>query len=332
MKKRSPVSRIALVASAATLLAGVAQAQSSVSLTGLLDLSAGQSKAAGSSSKVWGVDNGQMTTSWIGVNGSEDLGGGLSAVFALHSFMRADSGAAGRFNADTFWARNAWVGLASTSLGKVSLGRHTTPMFVTTLSFNAFGDSFGYSPAIRHYFTSGTMTGDSGWSDSVLYTSPKLGGATVQFIVAAAEASSNGRNHGANLRWGTGAFDSALSWQDVKKDGAAAVADTKTWQAAASYDFGMAKLFGQFGKVDNKTSGNEYDIAGLGASVPVGNGKVLAQWGQIKPETGAKRKTFSAGYDYFLSKRTDLYAVAMSDKIDGLSSGSAFSVGVRHRY
>ncbi len=321
-----------IAASVIWALPGTAMAQSSVTLSGLLDISAGQSKAAGSSNKVWGVDNGQMTTSWFGASGSEDLGGGLSALFTLQSFMRADTGASGRFGADTFWARNAFVGLASSSLGKVTIGRNTTPFFVTTLSFNPFGDSFGYSPSIRHYFTSGTLTGDSGWSDSVLYTSPKLGGATLQLFMAAAEAGSNGRNHGVNLRWGAGAFDSAFSWQDVKKDGATAVADTKSWQGAASYDFGVARLFGQFGNVANKTSGNEYDIVGLGASVPVGNGKILALWGQIKPETGAKRKTFSAGYDYFLSKRTDLYAVAMSDKIDGQTSGSAFSVGIRHRY
>lgn len=330
---RSSALRSALVAASAALaLPTAALAQSSVTLSGLLDISAGQSKPAGSSNKVWNVDNGQMTTSWFGVSGSEDLGGGLSALFTLQSFMRADTGASGRFGADTFWARNAFVGLASTSLGKVTIGRNTTPFFVTTLSFNPFGDSFGYSPSIRHYFTSGTLTGDSGWSDSVLYTSPKLGGATLQLFVAAAEAAASGRNHGVNLRWGAGAFDSAFSWQDVKKDGAAAVADTKSWQAAASYDFGVARLFGQFGNVANKTTGNEYDITGLGASVPVGNGKILAQWGQIRPETGAKRKTFSAGYDYFLSRRTDLYAVAMSDKIDGQTSGSAFSVGIRHRY
>lgn len=332
MNRSSIVRSVLVAASIALALPGAAMAQSNVTLSGLLDISAGQSKAAGSSNKVWGVDNGQMTTSWFGVSGSEDLGGGLSALFTLQSFMRADTGASGRFGADTFWARNAFVGLASNSLGKLTIGRNTTPFFVTTLSFNPFGDSFGYSPSIRHYFTSGTLTGDSGWSDSVLYTSPKLGGATLQLFMAAAEAGSNGRNHGVNVRWGAGAFDSALSWQDVKKDGATAVADTKSWQAAASYDFGVAKLFGQFGNVANKTSGNEYDIAGLGASVPVGNGRILAQWGQIKPEIGAKRKTFSAGYDYFLSKRTDLYAVAMSDKIDGQTSGSAFSVGIRHRY
>lgn len=330
---RSSAFRCALIAASTALaLPATALAQTSVTLAGLLDISAGQSKPAGNPNKTWNVDNGQMTTSWFGVSGTEDLGGGLSALFTVQSFMRADTGASGRFGADTFWARNAFVGLASTSFGRVTIGRNTTPFFVTTLSFNPFGDSFGYSPSIRHYFTSGTLTGDSGWSDSVLYTTPKIGGATAQLFVAAGEAGSNGRNHGVNLRWGAGALDTAFSWQDVKKDGATAVADTKSWQAAATYDFGVAKLFGQFGNVANKTTGNEYDITGLGASVPVGNGKVLAQWGQIKPETGAKRKTFSAGYDYFLSKRTDLYAVAMSDKVDGLSSGSAFSIGVRHRY
>jgi predicted porin len=179
-----------IAASVIWALPGTAMAQSSVTLSGLLDISAGQSKAAGSSNKVWGVDNGQMTTSWFGASGSEDLGGGLSALFTLQSFMRADTGASGRFGADTFWARNAFVGLASSSLGKVTIGRNTTPFFVTTLSFNPFGDSFGYSPSIRHYFTSGTLTGDSGWSDSVLYTSPKLGGATLQLFMAAAEAGS----------------------------------------------------------------------------------------------------------------------------------------------
>lgn len=48
-----------------------------------------------------------MTTSFIGVKGNEDLGGGMSAVFAIESFMRNDTGSAGRFDADTFWARSA---------------------------------------------------------------------------------------------------------------------------------------------------------------------------------------------------------------------------------
>ena len=85
--------------------------------------------------------------------------------------------------------------------GKLAVGRNTTPLFVATLAFNAFGDSFGdsfgYSPNIRHYFTSGTVTGDSGWSDSVLYNSPSLGG--FKFGVAAAtKESAGGTSNGGN--------------------------------------------------------------------------------------------------------------------------------------
>ena len=327
-----PVARISLLAAAAAIAApSLALAQSNVTIGGLLDMSVGETKPPGGT-KLRGVDSGKMTTSWWGMNGTEDLGGGLSAQFVVQSFMRADTGASGRFNADTFWARNAWLGVASKEFGRISLGRHTTPLFVTTLSFNPFGDSFGYSPSIRHYFSSGTVTGDSGWSDSVMYTSPNLGGAVLTLIGAAAEGGTSGRNSGATLRFGSGSFDSAFSWQDVKKDGTTAVDDTRTWQGNLAYDFGALKLFGQLGNVDNRSSGIDYDIAGLGASVPIDLGKLLAQWGRIKPATGAKRTTITIGYDYYLSRRTDVYLVGMSDKVDGLSSGSGFSVGLRHRF
>lgn len=56
------------------------------------------------------------------------------------------------------------------------------------------------------------------------------------------------------------------------------------------------------------------------------------QWGRISPDAGAERKTLSPGYLHALSKRTELYTVAMNDKITGLSSGSAYSLGLRHRF
>ncbi|EWS65322.1 Outer membrane protein (porin) [Hydrogenophaga sp. T4] len=80
--------------SAVFLTALGAQAQSSVSVYGLLDLSMGSTKAPGGSS-VKTVDSGKMTTSYFGFGGKEDLGGGLSAVFKLESFMRAHTGARG---------------------------------------------------------------------------------------------------------------------------------------------------------------------------------------------------------------------------------------------
>ena len=84
--------------------------------------------------------------------------------------------------------------------------------------------------------------------------------------------------------------------------------------------------------MDNKTSGAEFTIGGLGARVPVGSGAVIAQYGMLSPKTGADRNTLSVGYLHNLSKRTELYAVAMHDKVDGLSSGGGYSLGMRHRF
>ena len=322
-----PLVRAAFAAAlSATAMVG-AQAQNNVQIYGLLDLSAGRTQAPGGTATK-GVDSGKMTTSYFGIKGGEDLGGGINATFAIEHFLRADTGAAGRFDGDTFWARNAYVGLNG-GFGGVTLGRNTTSLFVQTLIFNAFGDAFGFSPSIRHYFTSGTTTGDTGWSDSVKYTSPKFGGATATLHMALGE-NNGGRNTGASLLYFGGPIAAGFAWQKVEKGGT--VADTDSWQLAGSYNFAAAKVFAQYGSVDNKTSGNDYKITGLGVSVPAGAGKALVQWGHISPKTGASRTTISLGYDHNLSKRTDLYAVYMSYKLSGLSTGSNYGVGIRHRF
>lgn len=320
----------ALVAGAIAALAGAAQAQNSVTLYGLMDMSVGRfQNPGGVASK--GVVSGNMTTSFFGLKGTEDLGGGLGAVFAIESFLRADTGSAGRFDADTFWARSAYVGLASSSLGTLTLGRNTTSLFVNTLLFNAFGDSFGFSPSIRHTFTSGTVTGDTGWSDSLKYTSPKFGGLSFTAHLAANDegGGDNGRNGAFSALYFGGPFAAGVAYQKVRKG---TVNDTTSWQLGGSYALGTSKLFAQYAAVDNDTTGNEYKISGLGASIGFGAGAALVQWGRISPETGSDRTTFALGYDYNLSKRTDLYAVYMNDKISGLEAGTSYGVGLRHRF
>lgn len=331
MRRKHLRTAIAGCTLAAAAIATQAQAPAGVTLTGLVDMSIGSTRPPGGTSAK-NLDSGKMTTSWIGVRGSEDLGDAFTAVFALESFLRADNGAAGRFDGDAFWARNAFVGLSHQRFGTLRLGRISTPLFVQTLVFNAFGDSFGYSPSIRQYFTSGTVTGDTAWSDAVLYVARPWTGVALNLITAAAEGS-NGRNWGGSAGWSGGPAAVGFAFQDVKKDGAAPLDDTRTWQLAGSYDLGRAKLFAQLGDVENRSSGNSFELLSLGATVKVvETGSVLLQWGRIEPQTGARRNTVSAGYDHFLSKRTDAYAVVMHDKIEGLSSGRAFSVGVRHRF
>jgi predicted porin len=324
-----------LAGAAALLAATVAQAQS-VSAYGLIDMSAGRFQNV-DGEKIWKAENGAMTTSFLGFRGSEDLGGGLKAKFAIEHFFRADSGSAGRFDGDAFWARSAWVGLEG-AFGSTTFGRNTTPMFVSTLIFNPFGDSFGFSPSIRQYYL-GALLGDSGWSNSVRYISPNLSGATVNLMVNAGEGAGTGRNHSASVLYFGGPLAATAAWQSVKNGffgGPAGFEKQNALQLGVSYDLGMAKLFGQYGDVSSSATVDvDTTIVQVGATVKAGLGAVLASYGQAKTEVGAAestRKTFSLGYDYLLSKNTDVYAAFMNEKVTGLDSATTFAVGIRLKF
>ena len=63
-------------------------------------------------------------------------------------------------------------------------------------------------------------------------------------------------------------------------------------------------------------------------------GKVLASYGEANT-TGArdsKRSFTSVAYDHQLSKRTDVYAVVMFDKLKGQDRAATTALGVRHNF
>lgn len=334
--KNIPARHVAL-GSLLCLAAFGAQAQSNVKMYGLIDLSVGSSKAAGSTVSQTTVDSGKMTTSFYGISGSEDLGNGLSALFKLEGFMRADTGEQGRSNTDDQFSRTAHVGLSHKDYGTLTLGRNMTALWVSSLNFNAFGNSVGYSPTMRHYFAPGqsAATGDMSWKDSVAYSSPKFAGFTFGGAWASKENASgglsNGGNWSLNAGYSQGPWAAAVVVQDVKKDTTVALSDSKTTQLNGSYDFGVAKLFLQYGEVDYTTAADR-KLTDISVRVPAGKGAFIAAWGQNDPDTGADRKTTSVGYVYNLSKLTDVYLVGMHDKLEGASSGHSYSAGMRVRF
>ena len=115
-----------LALAALTAFAGVASAQSSVTLFGIVDLSAR------------GVDNGIGTRSTInqdgnsssrlGFRGVEDLGGGLKAGFWIEGALSADTGNA----TGQTWQRRSTVSLMG-GFGEIRLGRDYTPVSYTHL-------------------------------------------------------------------------------------------------------------------------------------------------------------------------------------------------------
>jgi predicted porin len=357
----------ALALFALTAAAGAAQAQSSVKLYGLVNEDFGSYQLAGSA-KTKGLQSGNMATSFWGISGTEDLGTGTKAIFALEGFFLADTGSQGRFSGDTMFARSAYVGLSG-DWGLVKMGRNTNLTFLSLLLFNSFGDSFGFSPTILHYFTDqrgfgAKLEGDSGWSNSITYMSPSFAGFKVNLQGAFAEGAANGKsNFGGNVIYSGGPFGATLSYQTVGSTPTPAGGVTagsfntqkeNTWTTGLSYDFGMVKLYGQYGKIKDKIYNTENKIWDISAAVPVtASGKVLFAYGQSKV-TGlngtvfadTKRKTASLAYDHNLSKRTDVYIVYMNDKIpsfttatigspgntSGKATGNTVALGMKHAF
>ena len=329
------IKKTLLAAVVATLASAGAQAQS-VSLYGLVDMSVVNTKAPGAASASTQAQSGNMTTSFYGFRSTENLGGGLRAEAVAEGFLRATNGAAGRFDGDPLFSRTASVGLSG-GFGSVALGRLTNPLFVNNLIFNALGDSFGFSPAIRMlHLGAGQASGDTGWNEAIRLTLPKIGGATVN-VVHALKGSRPGANTNVSALYFAGPLSLGASWQEVRRrdgaPGSVGASDSDAWQIGAAYDLKTVKLFAQVGKVENITFKTDYDHMGVGAAVPMGpNGKILAQYSSMEPSNAKASKTTTLAYDHFLSKRTDLYTVYMNEQVPGRSTGTTYGVGIRHRF
>ena len=345
---RLPMLRTATLAAACLVAAGAAPAQE-LQLHGLLDVSAGRFENAGAPAD-WRVDSGSMSTSFIGVRGSDDLGGGLKARFAFEHYLRLDSGRTGRFDGDAFWARDAYIGLSG-AFGTTVLGRTTTPLFMSTQQFNAFGDSYAFSPSVRQVFTPALLPffGDSAWNNSIAYASgDEDGNGFSQQVIGALDegaTGSRGANYGASLAYETGPLAAALTWQRVRHGEGVTPASAAlpagfsrqdTWQVGVAYDLVIVKLYGQYTRVRTRDlSGSRMEIGGLGAAMPLGAGRVLAQYGYARVRSAGiepSHGTLSLGYDHALSKRTDTYAVYMRDSVTGQDRGHSLAAGMRLRF
>jgi predicted porin len=336
----------------ACAVAGGATAQTNVGVMGLVDMYAGASQLSGVPDRNSVVGSGGMTTSWFGFRGSEELGGGLRAEFALTGFFQGDTGSSGRFNGDNLFSRDANIGLAG-SFGKVQLGRGLAPNFLPTILFNPFGDSFTFSPLGLHADKAGsgawggaTNAADTGWSNQVVYSSPKFGGlsANVHYQFGEIAGATNTNNVGANLIYLSGPVGLTAFYHDTNVSNPNPVVTAnkqKTAFVGASYDFRVVKFSATVQRNENEsaTTGARTSLDktySLGVWVPAAGGNVLAAYAKTRRDPAAApeltRDTFSVGYDYFLSKRTDVYAIAMQDKMTGYDRETSYGLGIRHRY
>lgn len=315
--------------------AGAASAQSSVTIYGLLDLAITKGNGGGATnpgangtSKAW-IEK-QSASSRLGFRGNEDLGGGLSAQFQIEHRFTPDDGAA----ATPFWAGRSYVQLTSAAAGSVYMGREYDPAFWPAVKSDPFGwDGVGQISSLQYAGYADVGSGSAvRTSNTVGYKSPNLSGLTVQAAVALGEnAPGIGRQQGFNAEYSGGPIYAGLGYMrttDGATDGNSLI------NLAFHYDLGFVKPIVYFGRAKTGTNGaNSNKVVELAATAPIGPGKLKAAWARLDPE-GANNtiQKIALGYDYPLSKRTNVYGDFGQAKQDGTSNNRAFGFGIKHTF
>src|SRR5471030_393724 len=152
-------------------LSRAALAQSSVTLYGTLDTGIdyiSNQKTASGGSAAWAMQSGNVSTNRWGLKGTEDLGGGLKAVFDLENGFNVDNGKLS--NGGDEFGRQAWVGISSTVYGTVTLGRQYDSMVDFVAPLSATGSGFGGNIA-DHPFDNDNLNNDFRMNNAVKFRS-----------------------------------------------------------------------------------------------------------------------------------------------------------------
>jgi len=325
--------------------AGVASAQTNVTIYGIVDVSV-QRFDTDATSALWSMEDGSNANglnkngSRIGFRGTEDLGGGLSAIFTLENGFSSDSGALGQ--GGRLFGRQAWVGLQG-AFGAVRLGRQYTVTHLANDTIDPF--STGYTGAINRIFNGNGVRTDN----TLSYALPNLGGFSGQVNYSLGEVAgdnSANRTAGLGLGYANGPINVQFAYHDANGAPAvgatAATTDVQTAFIGAIYNFGVAKLHAAYQLDETET------LAGarvtddknwmLGVSAPIGVGQVMASFVRRNADritaTRGDLDQYAIGYVHNLSKRTNVYTsyARQNDKSAAGLDNNAFQVGVQHRF
>ena len=161
-----------MVAALTGVFATAAHAQSSVTLYGLIDAGITYTNNQGGHSN-WQETSGSVNGSRWGLRGSEDLGGGLKAIFTLENGFNIANGSLGQSGRE--FGRQAFVGLASDQFGSVTLGRQYDSAVDYLGPLALTGTGYG-GTQFAHPFDNDNLDNSFRVNNSVKYQSANYGG------------------------------------------------------------------------------------------------------------------------------------------------------------
>lgn len=334
---RSPITVAAPLALALAACTGVATAQNSVTIYGVVDVGISKSNNGTSLNPgrgtpgAWVVQQGNASR--LGFKGREELGGGLYASFDIQHRFFADTGTV---DSGSFWKGVSVVALGSKALGEVYLGREVIPAYYLTCTADPTCWSYTSQPGQPFAWANynGSVASDNSGirrNNSVGYRSPVFGGLSTELAVAAGEGQRR-RSLGGNVQYNGGPVYAAIGFDGVDSDNRLVI-------LAGGYDFGFVRPLVTFSDAQGGPTTPEYEgrSATLTFVVPTATGRVFAGAGRLEATANAastevRHTKFYVGADHNLSKRTMLYANLGTAKSDGLTRSTAYDAGIRHKF
>jgi predicted porin len=342
-----------LTLSALSLAAIAAQAQSSVTAFGVIDVNLAY--GTGSIANRTQLFRGGESTPRLGFRGEEDLGGGMKAGFWLQ--VNPDDGTGSPTNTNNqasgngpalaggqglVFARRSTVSL-SNSWGEIRLGRDIVPSYWGLVRGDLFGN-VGVGSAVLY---TGIIAGDVKvrTSNMLSYFTPNIGGFSAEVShwlgenASGAATSGDGTGSGVDLNYGAGPLKVSASWGRTDY----ATGDIVQSNLHAAYDFGVARVVATISRDSAgslKANGTE-----VGVAVPVGVGLWKAEYSNYRKSVGGVGSKYAFGYVHNLSKRTAVYATvaslsnsngaayALNSAITAVNTTSTgYDLGIRHSF
>ncbi|MFZ6649117.1 porin [Undibacterium sp. TJN25] len=329
-----------LALSVLAAFAGVAHAQSSVTIYGVVDMAIQHESGASKNGATTALDSGEQSGSRLGFKGTEDLGGGLKAIFDLEMGINADNGTSSQ--GGLAFGRQAWVGLAG-AFGSVTMGRQYAPIFIATDTIDPWDAGFnstGGGPQAGVGTSTGGLLGMFGTpfrtNNTVNYTTNDLSGFTGSAAYSFGEVAgdnSASRQIGLSGTYAAGPIVGTVAYH--KANDAAGFAK-KILFVGGIYDFTVAKLHAAYGKTTTDLNTVDTKAWMLGTTVPFGAATFIATYTHVKDNTKAnenKGDQYAIGGTYALSKRTNFYTNYAYTKNDANSNAGnlAYAPGVNDK-
>ena len=349
---------LSLAIFASFAIGGAAQAQSNVAVYGLIDAGVESLNHANANqnSVVKVVSGGKNTSRW-GIRGTEDMGGGLKAVFGLEGGILLDEGAAD----GALFKRQAFVGIDG-SFGRVVIGRSFTTTYDFVIGFDPLGYSANYSWATSANASGPSKYGMTTAFDNLVKYSGNAGAFKYGATIGLGEqpgSSADSRKYAVAGSWTQGGLGVMAAYEQINGNTLAATsnrAETTAFHVAGDYKTGDVRF----------TAGMRgYKVVAVTAATA--DVRADTYWGGVsylvQPAitlTGAvyhvNVKNVAAGQDadptmyvarvlYALSKRTELYtavgyAKAKNGRLVSLSRDNAgfastqtgVTAGIQHRF